>query len=83
MGRIENSPLGLVVGKYFQDGRFCGTDSVSVGGMNNLKKNQYSPKRQKTVTKIWDSKMPKGAIVQKCKKNKPKMCMGLGYCKKN
>ena len=27
--------------------------------------------------------MPKGAIVQKCKKNKQKMCTGLGYCKKN
>ena len=34
----ESSPLGLIVGKYFQDGRFCGTDSVSVGGMTNFKK---------------------------------------------
>ena len=29
---------GLIVGKDFQDGRFCGTDSVSVGGMTNFKK---------------------------------------------
>ena len=34
----ESSPLGLIVGKYFQDGRFCGTHFVSVGGMTNFKK---------------------------------------------